>query len=180
MAEDKENPLSRWSRRKHESARAERAPDPAPAAPADAAGSAPPALPPLDQLGAESDFSAFMDKRVDDGLRRLALKKLFRDPRFNVTDGLDVYAEDYSKLGDLPPELVDTLEHVRRTLRRGEPEPQPAAGAPQEHGAAPESRDEPQDAAPPVAQPPEAPPPPAAEEDARRSGAGDGENETEV
>jgi hypothetical protein len=118
MAEDKENPLSRWSRLKRASARAGETPKPA----APAAEAPLPELPPLDQLSGDSDFSAFMDKRVDERLRRLALKKLFGDPRFNVTDGLDVYAEDYSKLADLPPEVVATLEHARRTLRRREPE----------------------------------------------------------
>ena len=118
MADDKENPLSRWSRLKRASVRASEAPKPAtPAAEAPL-----PELPPLDQLSSDSDFSAFMDKRVDEGLRRLALKKLFADPRFNLTDGLDVYAEDYSKLEDLPQAVVATLEHARRTLRRPEPE----------------------------------------------------------
>ncbi len=75
-----------------------------------------PELPSPDQLDHESDFKAFMDKRVDDGLRRLALKKLFSDPRFNVTDGLDDYAEDYSALEDLPQEMVELQQHVRRLL----------------------------------------------------------------
>jgi Protein of unknown function (DUF3306) len=118
MAQDKENPLSRWSRLKREAARAAEAPKPAPRA----AEAALPELPPTDQLSGDSDFSAFMDARVDDKLRRLALKKLFSDPRFNVTDGLDVYAEDYSKLADLAPALVEKLEHVRRVLRRPDPE----------------------------------------------------------
>lgn len=128
MGEDRDNPLSRWSRRKHEAARlaekhksARRAAD-----------APPPELPALDQLGPDSDFRAFMDPRVDDALRRLALKKLFGDPRFNVTDGLDVYAEDYSVLEDLPRELVEKLEHARSTLRR--PEPEQLAEAPPDEG----------------------------------------------
>ncbi len=120
MAQDKENPLARWSRLKHESARVAEAPKPAPRAPE----APPPDLPPIDQLGPDSDFSAFMDRRVDDGLRRLALKKLFGDPRLNAADGLDVFSEDYSLLEDLPQEMVAKLEHVRRTLRRPEPEPE--------------------------------------------------------
>jgi Protein of unknown function (DUF3306) len=123
MAQDKENPLARWSRLKRESARAAEAPKPAPQAPA----APPPELPPLDQMGPDSDFSAFMDRRVDDGLRRLALKKLFGDPRLNAADGLDVFSEDYSLLEDLPQEMVAKLEHLRRTLRRPEPEPEQEA-----------------------------------------------------
>lgn len=122
MAQDKENPLARWSRLKRESVRAAEAPKPAPRAPEAPA----PELPPLDQLSPDSDFSAFMDRRVDDGLRRLALKKLFGDPRLNAADGLDVFSEDYSLLEDLPQEMVAKLEHVRRTLRRPEPEPEQA------------------------------------------------------
>ena len=118
MAQDKENPLARWSRLKRDSARTAEAPKPAPRAPE----APPPELPPLDRLNPDSDFSAFMDRRVDDGLRRLALKKLFGDPRLNLADGLDVFSEDYSKLEDLPQELVAKLEHMRRTLRRPEPE----------------------------------------------------------
>jgi hypothetical protein len=118
MAQDKENPLARWSRLKRESAHTAEAPKPA----SSLADAPPPELPPLDQLKPDSDFSAFMDRRVDDRLRRLALKKLFSDPRLNIVDGLDDFAEDYSLLEDLPQELVAKLEHVRRTLRRPEPE----------------------------------------------------------
>ena len=124
MAQDKENPLARWSRLKREAAREAEAPGPkpAPAAAPRAAEAPAPELPPLDRLNPDSDFSAFMDRRVDDALRRLALKKLFGDPRLNAADGLDVFSEDYSLLEDLPQELVAKLEHVRRTLRRPDPE----------------------------------------------------------
>jgi hypothetical protein len=130
MAEDKESLLARWSRLKRASTEAAKAP--APASTAD--GTPLPEPPPLEGLDHDSDFSAFMDRRVDDGLRRLALKKLFSDPRFNVTDGLDVYAEDYSQLEDLPQALVERLAHARRTLRGPEPEPQQPA--PPEQSAA--------------------------------------------
>ena len=63
-----------------------------------------------------------MDPRVDERLRRLALKKLFSDPRLNIVDGLDDFAEDFTLLEDLPQEMVAKLEHVRRTLRRPDPE----------------------------------------------------------
>ncbi|MDA1117401.1 MAG: DUF3306 domain-containing protein [Proteobacteria bacterium] len=123
MAQDKDNSLSRWSRLKRASAAAGEVAKTAPAAPE----APPPELPPLDQLSYDSDFSVFMDKRVDQGLRRLALKKLFGDPRFNLTDGLDVYAEDYSLLEDLPQSVVATLEHARRILRGPDPAPQEPA-----------------------------------------------------
>jgi hypothetical protein len=73
-------------------------------------------LPPIDELGPDSDFEGFMDPRVDDSLRRAALKKLFSDPLFNVTDGLDVYAEDYTKLESMTPAMVAGLKHARGLL----------------------------------------------------------------
>lgn len=73
-------------------------------------------LPPIDELGPDSDFQGFMDPQVDDSLRRAALKKLFRDPHFNVTDGLDVYAEDYTNLESMTPAMVAGLKHARGLL----------------------------------------------------------------
>jgi len=127
MAQDKENPLARWSRLKREAAAGTAVPEPKPA-PAEAARPAEtpmPVLPPLEGLNPDSDFSAFMDKRVDDRVRKLALKKLFSDPRLNIVDGLDDFAEDFTLLEDLPQEMVAMLEHARSTLRGPEPEPEP-------------------------------------------------------
>ena len=72
-----------------------------------------PPLPPVDSLGIESDFSAFMQPGVDESLKRGALKKLFSDPRFNVMDGLDVYIDDYSKPDPIDPAIVRTLAQAR-------------------------------------------------------------------
>jgi hypothetical protein len=127
MAQDKENPLARWSRLKREAAAGTAAPEPKPA-PGEAARPAEtpmPVLPPLETLTPDSDFSPFMDKRVDDRLRRLALKKLFSDPSLNIVDGLDDFAEDFNLLEDLPPEMVAKLEHARNVLRGPDPEPDP-------------------------------------------------------
>jgi len=112
MAEDREPFLSRWSKRKRDAAAKTES---APAPKAETAPEAP-ALPPLDQLTHDSDFSVFMHAKVDERLRRAALKKLFSDPRFNVVDGLDDYAEDYTKLEALAPEVARRLEHAKSTL----------------------------------------------------------------
>ena len=72
-----------------------------------------PELPPIDSLTIDSDFSPFMAKDVDATVRQSALKKLFRDPRFNVMDGLDVYIDDYSKPDPIEPEIVRTLVQAR-------------------------------------------------------------------
>jgi hypothetical protein len=82
-------------------------------APADTTTDAPAPLPPIESLTLESDFTAFMRPDVDPSLRRAALRKLFRDPRFNVMDGLDVYIDDYSKSEPIPPEIVERLVAAR-------------------------------------------------------------------
>jgi hypothetical protein len=118
--------LSRWSRRKLEAnaepgARPSVAPGAVPAnamatasstAPAPAP-AAPPELPSVDSLNFDSDFTAFLRPEVDENLKRAALKQLFRDPRFNVMDGLDVYIDDYSIPDPIAPELVRQLAHAR-------------------------------------------------------------------
>jgi len=109
MVHDDDNFLSRWARRKRESANAAHAIVPEPAQPLAE-------LPPVDELSFESDFKAFMHAKVDERLRRMALKKLFSDPRFNVMDGLDVYIDDYSKEDPIPPGMLAQLQHARSTL----------------------------------------------------------------
>ncbi|MDX1375977.1 MAG: DUF3306 domain-containing protein [Burkholderiales bacterium] len=141
MARDREPFMSRWSRLKRA---AEQAAEPNPPAGAEAP---PPELPPIDSLTPESDFSVFMHRQVDEKLRRAALKKLFSDPAFNVVDGLDDYAEDYTQLESLAEGVGATLEHAKRTLLGRDPEaPQVAEAAqvaeaeqetPGEAGAAP-------------------------------------------
>ena len=105
MGEEKQDFLRRWSRLKRESAAQK------PAAPEN-----PPQLPPLDSLTFESDFKAFMHSKVEEGVKRAALKKLFSDPRFNVMDGLDTYIDDYTKAEPVTGELLARLEHARQTL----------------------------------------------------------------
>jgi hypothetical protein len=122
--------LSRWSKRKHEARTApEKPPEakPAPAAneavPAVPEKAQPEPLPPIESLTPESDFSPFMKGDVDPGLRREALKTLFKDPRFNVMDGLDVYIDDYSKPDPLPPGWLEKIAAVSRLGDYRPPEP---------------------------------------------------------
>ncbi len=59
---------------------------------------------PVESLSDNSDFSKFMSPGVSDKLRNLALRKMFNAPIFNIRDGLDEYDEDYTtfeKLGDI-------------------------------------------------------------------------------
>jgi len=117
--------LARWSRRKLQAAKAAPPTLPASAAPG-AAPAAPVAveLPPVESLTLGSDFTAFLRPEVDDQLKRAALKQLFRDPRFNLMDGLDTYVDDYTQADPIAPDVLADL------LRRG-------FGAVQEAGAGP-------------------------------------------
>jgi len=118
--------LRRWSQRKLAAARETEARPAAPSVPPVApvaASSVPPAppadnatpsaLPSIDSLTTDSDFTAFMRPDVDRGLQHRALRKLFTDPRFNVMDGLDVYVDDYSKPDPISADLVAGLAQAR-------------------------------------------------------------------
>ncbi len=127
-AEEKdENFLSRWSRRKREGGEEEAAGPPAAVEPAEtredeSVGDEPRVLtdddmPSLDEIGEHSDYSGFLSPGVSEGLRRAALRKLFSSAKFNVCDGLDDYAEDYTKflpLGDVI--TADMRHHMQRML----------------------------------------------------------------
>jgi hypothetical protein len=97
--------------------------EPVPAAPladpAQAAGPAP-TLEDAAQLTPASDFSAFVSRHVDKDVRRLALKKLFADPHFNVMDRLDMYMDDYNKADPVSATMLAALDHARGVLRRPE------------------------------------------------------------
>jgi uncharacterized protein DUF3306 len=67
----------------------------------------------IGSLSIDSDFSAYLGPSVDPALKRAALKQLFRDPRFNVMDGLDVYIDDYTKSDPIPPDLVKQMVQGR-------------------------------------------------------------------
>jgi hypothetical protein len=88
----------------------------APATPSAAAPATPStdaALPPVESLTFDSDFTAFLQPKVDAALKRSALRTLFRDPRFNVMDGLDTYIDDYTKPDPISPEMVRELAQSR-------------------------------------------------------------------
>ena len=72
-------------------------------------------MPPLDSLTADSDFTPFMSPGVSDGLRRLALRKLFSQRSFNITDGLNDYDEDFTQFAG----LGNVVTHeMKRLLKR--------------------------------------------------------------
>ena len=108
--------LSRWSKRKQE-LRAE-AQTPLPTQPAAPAASATPVpeLPPVDKLTMDSDYSGFFHPKVDEALRRTALKKLFSDPHFNIMDGLDTYIDDYSITEPIPAAMLAEMKSAQNIL----------------------------------------------------------------
>jgi hypothetical protein len=70
-----------------------------------------PELPPLESLDENSDYSAFLDSSVDTDTQREALRKLFRSPKFNVTDGLDDYDLDYTNPEPLGNIVTAEMRH---------------------------------------------------------------------
>jgi hypothetical protein len=132
MAEGKEDFLRRWSRLKKET-------------PAEKPVQTPkPELPAIDKLTPESDFSAFMHPKVEDALRRVALKKLFRgDPHFNLPDPFEPYSRDWNIADPIPDEMLKTLNQARTLLLSDEEKlelaKQEAAAAAQAQASAPES-----------------------------------------
>lgn len=128
---EQEQFLARWSRLKQEAQDQplqKKAPEKAvdPTAP-------PPELPPLDKLTLDSDYRAFFHPKVDEDVRRAALKKLFSDPRFNVMDGLDVYIDDYSKTEPIPPAMLAGLRQAQKILEWAKGGEQEKKDGAQEH-----------------------------------------------
>lgn len=60
-------------------------------------------------LAPDADFKPFLDARVDEAVKRAALKKLFADPHFNLMDGLDTYIDDYGKPDPIPASMLRQL-----------------------------------------------------------------------
>lgn len=95
----------------------------------------PAGLPPLDSLTEDSDFGPFMRTGVDPELRRAALRKMFRNPRYAVVDELDPFRADFAAftaLGDIV--TADMKFHAERLLRA---QLEQAAEAAEDAGTAP-------------------------------------------
>ena len=112
--------IERWSRRKAESRGDESGseppvttkgvlqspvPEPPPRELADAD------MPAVEALNEDSDVSSFFSPGVSEELRRLALRKVFHLPRFNVRDGLDDYDDDFTSFVALGETLTADMRH---------------------------------------------------------------------
>ena len=98
-------------------------------------------MPALEALTQGADVSPFFSPGVSAELRRLALRKVFHLPAFNVRDGLDDYDDDFTRFAALGETMTADLRHrmemeaKRRQEREGseteketasEPSPAPA------------------------------------------------------
>ena len=110
--------LSRWSRRKQQAR--EQPAEQKPVAVTPATQAQPPVLPPVEGLSMDSDFRGFLHPKVDESLRRAALKKLFHEPHFNVMDGLDTYIDDYSVSDPIPEAMLKQMKHAQDIIVAGE------------------------------------------------------------
>ena len=108
-AQDNETFLGRWSRLKREERSEEKK------LPENPETDAPP-LPPTDKLTPDSEFSGFMHPKVEEALRRAALKKLFTDPHFNTPDPFEPFSGDWTAAEPISDELMKTLNQARTHL----------------------------------------------------------------
>ncbi|MGD8568631.1 MAG: DUF3306 domain-containing protein [Gammaproteobacteria bacterium] len=58
-------------------------------------------VPDIESLTEDSDLAGYFSDQVSDALRKAALRKIFRLDKFNICDGLDDYAEDYTAFESL-------------------------------------------------------------------------------
>jgi hypothetical protein len=75
-----------------------------------------PELPPLESLGEDSDYSAFLAPGVCPDLRKAALRRLFHSPKFNVRCPLDDNSRDFREFIPLGDIVTSDMKH--QALRR--------------------------------------------------------------
>ena len=153
MAAEKEDFLKRWSRLKQQ-------------APIERPAETPkPSLPPVEELKPESDFSGFMHPKVEDALRRVALKKLFSgDPHFNLPDPFEPFSGDWTVGEPIPEKMLKAMNQARTLLLSDEEKQELAKQEAAAQASAPEAAAAPEMSAP-EASTPEAPAPGQAKSD---------------
>jgi hypothetical protein len=102
----------------------------------------------VEELKPESDFSGFMHPKVEDALRRVALKKLFSgDPHFNLPDPFEPFSGDWTVGEPIPEKMLKAMNQARtlllsdeekQELAKQEAAAQAAAQAPAPEASAPE------------------------------------------
>lgn len=84
------------------------------------------------RLTPDSDYSAFVAQGVDKAVRRVALKRLFSDPHFNLLDGLDIYMGDYNRADPVSASMLAALHQAQGFLQQVAAEAEKGAGASQD------------------------------------------------
>ena len=75
-------------------------------------------MPAVDTLTSSSDISGFFSKGVSAELRKAALRHVFRQPSYNVRDGLDDYDGDYTSFEPLGDTVTADMKfHAARKER---------------------------------------------------------------
>lgn len=131
MSEEKKTEafLSRWSRLKREAESAPPAADapvaPAPLSTPQSEPVEPAPLPPIESISVETDVTPYLRAEVDEGLKRMALKKLFQDSHFHFAnmDKLDIYIDDYSIADPLPESMLKELKFAQDYLFKDPAQP---------------------------------------------------------
>ncbi len=82
-------------------------------------------MPPLDALEGDASVADFFSPGVSEALRKAALRRIFRSPRFNVLDGLEDYDEDFRGFESLGEVLTADVRHrleqgAQRAMGEGE------------------------------------------------------------
>ncbi len=115
--------FARWSKRRPQEADVAAPSEPEPVVDSAEVGESaaaeslePPTMEEVSLLTRDSDYSRFVARDVDEGVKRAAMKKLFSDPHFNLMDGLDTYIEDYNTFEPIPPEMLRALNHGKALL----------------------------------------------------------------
>ncbi len=79
-------------------------------------------LPPVEELGKESDFTAFLAEGVPEELTRAALRKLWlSDPELANLDGLNDYDEDFSIVRKIVSAVAEVVSKVHNKSESQEP-----------------------------------------------------------
>ena len=174
MSEENEGFLSRWSRRKRAVVEGRAPEEPTLPAPVEAKPEAPPAepeddfdlntLPPIDSLTIESDFKAFLHRKVPLELRSAALRRAWSlDPAIRDFIGPADYAWDFNAPDGVPGFALelggDAMKLLSHALGLDAPAPKPDSAEPEATPAEPAALAE----APPVEAVPEPPGPAIAE-----------------
>ena len=108
---DAGNFLSRWSKLKRSGGEPVPVPAAAPLGP----------LPDVATMEFGDDFAQFLHAEVEEGVKRLALKKLFHSPVFKVMDGLDTYIDDYGIPDPIDELMLKNLAHAQGLIFDIEP-----------------------------------------------------------